>query len=289
MTLPRFTTSQIGSTGFDEAWHRDGAVIVEGFWGPEDLARARSQATALRAACAEAAPASIFDAHGQDHGNDAWFRDSGGEIRAFFEPETPPGLVGEARARWVNKLGHALHDRDPVFSALLRSRAVAVLAHALGRPEGRMVQSMLIFKQPEIGGEVRWHQDASYLRSTPQRVAGLWLALEDADRDNGCLWMVPGAHRGPLRERYAVDWSTREGTLVTTDPTPWPEDEAVPLEVPAGSLVVFHDHMPHRSDLNRSARSRVALTLHAHDRSAEWSADNWLQRGELEPFVLGGR
>ena len=112
-------------------------------------------------------------------------------------------------------------------------------------------------------------------------------ALEDAHRDNGGLWMVPGAHRSPLREEYTVDWETRSGSLRTLDETPWPDlADAVPLEVEAGSLVVFHDHMPHRSDANRSGTSRLAVTLHAHESSSEWLADNWLQRGDLPDFTL---
>ena len=233
----------------------------------------------------------VFRTDDRDAGRDEAFFASARGVRGFLEAEAldDEGRLRVPRDQALNKIGHALHDLVPEVRALAQSELVRDAFRIAGLDEAALIQSMLIFKQPEIGGEVRWHQDASYLRSAPQRVAGLWLALEDADRDNGCLWMVPGAHRGPLRERYAVDWSTREGTLVTTDPTPWPEGEALPLEVPAGSLVVFPDHMPHRSDPTRSARSRGALTLHAHDRTAEWSADNWLQRGALEPFVLGRR
>ena len=274
-----------------QAFASEGFVVLESALDPATCATLLAAAQRLASEHDFEAERGVFRTDDRDAGRDEAFFASARGIRGFLEAEAldDQGRVRVPRDRALNKIGHALHDLVPEVRALARSELVRDAFRIAGLDEAALIQSMLIFKQPKIGGEVRWHQDASYLRSVPQRVAGLWLALEDADRDNGCLWMVPGAHRGPLRERYAVDWSTREGTLVTTDPTPWPEDEAVPLEVPAGSLVVFHDHMPHRSDLNRSARSRVALTLHAHDRSAEWSADNWLQRGELEPFVLGGR
>src|SRR5690606_8433748 len=126
-----------------------------------------------------------------------------------------------------------------------------------------------IFKQPHIGGEVRWHQDATYLITAPPCVTGLWVALEDAHRDNGCLWVQPGGHRTPLRERYEVDWRTRVGTLRTVDATPWPSlAEAVALEVPAGSVVAFHDHLPHRSAPNHSPASRHAFTMHVAEQGA---------------------
>ena len=77
------------------------------------------------------------------------------------------------------------------------------------------------------------------------------------------------------------------GTLRELEPTPWPEPEqTVPLEVEAGSVVIFHDHLPHASEPNRSERSRHAFTMHVADRSARWAACNWLQRPDLGDFEL---
>lgn len=57
----------------------------------------------------------------------------------------------------------------------------------------RGLQSMLIFKQPYVGGEVVPHQDSSFIATQPYSCVGIWLALEDATQDNGCLWTLPGA------------------------------------------------------------------------------------------------
>merc|ERR1711976_562899 len=62
-----------------------------------------------------------------------------------------------------------------------------------------IVQSMYIFKQPGIGGEVTPHQDGTYIYTDPLRAMGVWIALEDATLENGCLWFVPGSHKGGLR------------------------------------------------------------------------------------------
>jgi len=63
-------------------------------------------------------------------------------------------------------------------------------------------QSMYIFKQGRIGGEVTAHQDATYLFTAPhQTCLGLWLALDDATLDNGCLWARKGSHREPIRSQ----------------------------------------------------------------------------------------
>lgn len=271
-----------------ESYREQGFAVVEGALTRDACSGLLEAARRLVAAHDFDADREVFRTDDRDAGRDEAFFTSAREVRGFLEADAldEVGELVVPREQAVNKIGHALHDLVPEVRALARSELVAQAFSLAGLTDALLVQSMLIFKQPGIGGEVRWHQDASYLRSTPQRVAGLWLALEDADRDNGCLWMAPGAHQGPLRERYAVDWEVREGTLTTVDTTPWPAEDAVPVEVPAGSLVVFSDRMPHRSDTNRSARSRVALTLHAHDRHATWCPDNWLHRGELGAFPI---
>jgi phytanoyl-CoA hydroxylase len=140
----------------------------------------------------------------------------------------------------------------------------------------------LIFKQPHIGGEVGWHQDASFFVTTPQTVTTFWFALEDATPDNGCLWVEPGGHRGErgvLREQYRCDHATGSLRMCTLDATPWPDSAAaVALPVPAGTLVLFDGLLPHYSPPNRSARSRLAYTLHVTDAGAAYAPENWLQR-----------
>jgi phytanoyl-CoA hydroxylase len=231
---------------------------------------------------------SVFSTRDGDRGRDAYFMASAEAVHCFLEEHAvdPGGELVLARDKAVNKIGHALHDHVPEFQALARHPVITRILGALGYQEPQLWQSMYIFKQPRIGGEVRWHQDATYLHSSPSSVIGFWLAIENADRGNGCLWLKPGGQNDPLRERYerAADGSAR---LRTIDDLPWPtEDEAVAVEAPAGSLVVFHDHVPHYSSENHSARSRQAYTMHFMDGRSEWPASNWLQRPHLGPFVL---
>ena len=61
---------------------------------------------------------------------------------------------------------------------------------------------MYIFKQPRIGGEVLCHQDSTFLYTNPESTVGFWIALEDATINNGCLWVNPGGHKGPLRKLF---------------------------------------------------------------------------------------
>lgn len=175
-----------------------------------------------------------------------------------------------------------MHDLDAVFERFSRDPRLDALARELAIAAPRVYQSMYIFKQPRIGGEVRWHQDATYFETEPVTVTTLWFALEPADLTNGCLWVQRGGHRTPLRERFVVE--NGAGRLEVLDATPWPSlDDAEPVEVDAGTLVVLHGLLPHYSAPNRSEASRHAYTLHFVDARARYSPRNWLQRDASFP------
>ena len=234
----------------------------------------------------------IFSTSDRDRGRDDYFMDSSEAVHCFLEEEALDGqgnlLVPKEQA--INKIGHAMHDLVPEFKTFCRQAFFAETLLAIGYENPWLWQTMYIYKQPRIGGEVRWHQDASYLHSKTSPVIGVWVAVEDATLDNGCLWVAPGAHRSPLRELYEVDLQTRKGILRSLDSTPWPgSNEGTPLELEAGGVVFFNDRMPHYSSANRSDKSRQAFTMHLSAEDAEWSELNWLQRPNLPPFRLGNR
>jgi len=263
-------------TAFDRAaYDHDGFCVLRDFLSPADCDALQARAAEL-VASHEGWPARVtFSARDQSHAADRYFRESGGAICFFFEEEATRQPVPLA----LNKIGHALHDLDPVFDRISRHPRLAELAQAVGLHEPLLLQSQYIFKQPHIGGELDWHQDATYLHTTPSTVTGFWLALDDADRENGCLRVLPGGHRGPLRKLFH-----RVGDRIVTDdvdPTPWPDVPPLELEAPRGTLVVLHGMLPHASAANRSDRPRHAYVLHLIDGRAVYDADNWLQRPDL--------
>jgi len=217
-----------------------------------------------------------FDPVDQSHGDDPWFLDSGAEVRAFLEPQRDRGKLR------VNKLGHGLHDRLPLFDRFSRDPRIKALICELGIRNALLLQSMVIFKHPRVGAAVPAHQDASYLYTEPHSVIGLWFALEPSSAENGALQVLPGGHRQSLRSRYhRVDNKTFTERL---DPTPLPRAGWRTIEASTGTLIAFHGHLPHRSPANRSAHARCAYTLHVIDAAADYAADNWLQRPADRPL-----
>jgi phytanoyl-CoA hydroxylase len=260
-----------------EQYQRDGYLVLPGFKSSGDIAALRERAGEIVDAFDPNESRSVFTTREQSA--DDWFLGSDNTVRCFFEEEAfdQHGQLRQAKALSINKIGHAMHDLDPVFNRFTRDPKLAELARDIGLEQAQVWQSMYIFKQPGIGGEVRWHQDATFFETTPISVTTFWFALEDATIDNGCLWVEPGGHRGPLRERFVRD-GDRTG-MEKLDSTPWPNDSvAVPVECKAGTLVCFHGLLPHYSAPNRSPVSRHAFTLHATDARTTYSSRNWIQR-----------
>jgi phytanoyl-CoA hydroxylase len=263
---------------------RDGYIVIPDFKSPEAIAALRKRAGEIVNDFDPSAHRSIFSTREQLKTTDDYFLRSDNTIRCFFEEEAfdQHGALRQDKSLSINKIGHALHDLDPVFEAFSRDPKLAAVAAGLGLANAQLWQSMYIFKQPGIGGEVAWHQDATFFDTDPVTVTTFWFALEDANVDNGCLWVEPGGHRGPMRERFV-----RHGddiTMEKLDSTPWPDNtSAVALEAKAGTLVCFHGLLPHYSAPNRSPVSRHAYTLHVTDASASYSPHNWIQRDAAFP------
>ena len=228
---------------------------------------------------------SIFSTLEQEQTSDDYFLESGDKVRFFFEQDAfgDDGALRQDKFDSINKIGHAMHDLDPVFDAFSRQAGLDEIARGAGLTEPLLLQSMLIFKPPRIGGEVVWHQDATFLHTEPSRVLGMWFALEDATRENGCLWGLPGGHRMGLKSRFLRAPGGGVETI-TEDGSPWPENDFVPLEVAKGSLIIFDGMFPHGSAANRSAQSRHAYTLHLVDGICRYLPENWLQRDHKMPL-----
>lgn len=268
-----------------QAFRSDGFLVVPNFVSDEHCLQLRERAMMLAEKYVPSPEeATVFTADGKpQHTSDDYFLTSGEQIRCFFEKDAFDER-GNLRAEphlALNKLGHAMHDLDPVFDSFSRTPDLANVAADLGMRDPLLLQSMYIFKQPHIGGEVTCHTDHTYLWTEPQSVVGFWFAIDDATNENGCMWAVPGGHKLPVRSRSRLNESRTATVMDVLDPEPYPLDNLQCLEAKRGTLVLLDGAVPHLSAANTSDRPRHAYTIHAIDGAANYLDDNWLQRPTL--------
>lgn len=282
----RFTATEDGTLNeaMKAAYQTYGVLVLENYLSREQTAHLRDATNRLVEEFDPGTVRSVFSAGDQKHAADTYFRESGDKVRYFFEKGAidDDGELVRDKNRSLNKIGHALHDLDPDFDRFSHHPKLAQTAYDCGLSDPGLIQSMLIFKQPEIGGEVDMHQDATFLHTDPISVVGFWFALEDATTENGCLFGLPGLAGRQLAERFHYDGD--DLTMSTLAEQSMPMDDAVALEAPEGTLVLLHGLFPHASHPNVSPKSRQAYALHMIDRATQWSPDNWLKRADTMPL-----
>ena len=228
------------------AYTEDGYFIRPAAFDPDELMdlRAAAERTVALAASAAASPDTEYAI---DRNR---YVEAGGTTIQFEHSE------GSQTVRVLEPF----HRLDPRFQQLVDDpRFVEPMRDLVGARELSLFTDKLNLKRPREGSRFRWHQDSPYWVfdcSHVDRLVNAMLALDDASRDNGCLRLVPGTHRGGL-----LPGLVGQGTLgpLFTDPRGFDESRAVAPEMPAGSLLFFSAHIVHGSAPNRSDKPRRAL------------------------------
>ncbi|XP_063919973.1 phytanoyl-CoA dioxygenase domain-containing protein 1 isoform X2 [Zophobas morio] len=220
---------------------------------------------------------------------DKYFLDSADKISYFYEADAlgPNGELKVDPSLSLNKIGHALHELNPVFREVTFNEKVKECCFQLGYEDPVLVQSMYIFKNPGLGSEVIAHQDATYLHTEPVKVVGFWVALEDATQENGCLWFSKGSHKSGVHRRYVRNPDKNSSDLlIYTSPLPYYQKSGfTPVPVKKGTCILIHGQVVHYSHPNKSNKSRHAYTFHVvEQKNTKYSEDNWLQAPD-KPFL----
>ena len=176
-----------------------------------------------------------------------------GECVLHFESGVDPLALAETHVETSFRKVHNYQDEDPVFQALVVLPKVRGFLSELMEQEVILKDVMALSKPPFIGSEKPWHQDNAYFNWLPLTALGtVWIALDDATVENGCMHVLPGQHkRGPLRHHHTIDCEILPDRLDAS--------EAVPIELKAGGVIFFSALLPHQTPANSSSARRRAL------------------------------
>jgi phytanoyl-CoA hydroxylase len=157
---------------------------------------------------------------------------------------------------------HFPHKLSPVMADLVsHPRTVANLVEVIG-PDVKAMQSMMFVKAEGKPGQA-WHQDEYFIPTRDRSLTAVWIALDDATVSNGCLWVLPGSHQpGVIYPERQID-DNRFDCTSEAYRFPYRDEDSVPVEVAAGSAVIFNGYLLHRSLPNTAAGSlRRAVVNH---------------------------
>ncbi|XP_071038338.1 phytanoyl-CoA dioxygenase domain-containing protein 1 [Parasteatoda tepidariorum] len=217
-----------------------------------------------------------------------YYINSGDKVAYFFENDAfdeDGNLTVKDKQKALNKIAYALHWWNPNFKRISFNQKIKDLLRALEYKDPAICQSMLIFKHPEIGEIFRPHQDSTFLYTEPESCIGIWLPMEDATLENGCLWYLPGSHKSGIHVRYVRKpgndpFLVMEGKI----PDDLYNEGYVPIPAKKGDCVLIHGQVLHKSGRNKTDKPRVVYTFHAIENGAEWSEKNWVQPTTKLPF-----
>jgi ectoine hydroxylase-related dioxygenase (phytanoyl-CoA dioxygenase family) len=240
----------ISKDGVDDAAARfyaeNGFLVVYDAVSPADVRMLKDEAVAV---CR------------QERGELKWSFGKGQEEKNFPSPEALRAMPEEEAIKHFLCI-HQAHKTSAVLRGFLSHPVIVdVLTRVIG-PNVKCMQSMLFIKSSGKPGQA-WHQDEDFIPTRDRSLAGAWIAMDDAVVENGCLWIIPGSNKpGILWPMYPHNDKRYDCTAMSYD-FPYRDEDAVPVEVPAGAIVFFNGYTLHKSEPNaRKQGFRRVLVNH---------------------------
>ena len=182
---------------------------------------------------------------------------------------------------------HKIHHPScycPEFLARVRDpRLTDPLVDILG-PDILGINNLFIWKAPKIGLGFPWHQDKFYFRNrfNTETTIGTWTAIDPANRENGCLYVIPGSHKWDIFEHDDLEGSQQQEFKLARGAS---DTDGVAVEVPPGAVIWFHSHLLHKSTDNHSLRFRRSYVIHYLSAQAEWARPAALNSRRRQPVM----
>lgn len=157
---------------------------------------------------------------------------------------------------------HFPHKLSDTMNKYLAHPAIVDMLTKIIGADVKCMQSMLFIKSSGKPGQA-WHQDEDFIPTRDRTLTGAWIAMDDATIDNGCLWIIPGSHKHGVLWPQQIQDDPRFDCTSESWGFPYKDEDAIPVEVKAGSIVFFNGYTLHRSLPNNTVGSyRRVLVNH---------------------------
>ena len=179
-------------------------------------------------------------------------------------PQVPPSdIVYEKDAlpdgsRAVRNLWR-MEKYSPFFAELAQDPKITSLVRKLVHGEPEVAAVEMFAKPGRVGSAVPFHQDNAYFTLTPPDALTCWIALDDTDEQNGCVYYGRGTHRGGLQPHKPSN--VKGNSLMLAEPPAAGETDEVAGVMGRGGAILHHCVLLHRSEPNTSAKARRGLLI----------------------------
>ena len=173
----------------------------------------------------------------------------------YIEKKWPDELIGLGR--------NNVHYISPIFDQVCHNSKILDVVESIIGKNILVGGTTLFIKDPDKKGFVSWHQDAKYIGFEPHNWVTAWLAITDANEENGCMRMWSGSHKEKIKEHQDT---FNENNLLTRGQTVQniPLEDTTPNILKAGQLSLHHPMIVHGSGSNKSNTRRIGFVIQSY-------------------------